>query len=1065
MTHISFTESHVSQIPAMQALVAMGYIPLSQASALTERGNNLRSVLLEDILTQKILELNSFERGNTTHHFTEPDAREAIRKLKSLTTEPKGLMQLNQDIYNELLLGTTITKNIGGDSKSQTIKFIDWHNPANNAYHFAAEFPVETLSQHYGAPATRRPDIVLFVNGIPLGIIENKAAHESVTQGISQLIGYQGSDEIPHLFHYSQLLISTNKNEVKYGTVGTPLKFWHIWREEQDKDKTIQELINRPLTESPKEAIFSGDFLSARSSFGAEAARLITEQDRVLHALCRPERLIELVHNFCIFDKGVKKLPRHQQFFGVVESMTRIRQFRSQNIRRGGLVWHTQGSGKSLTMVMLAKALNRAADIKNARIIIVTDRNDLDEQIKNTFISCGIEGKELQAASSNHLIELLAQKKSLITTIINKFETATSNVDFRDEDCNIFVLVDESHRTQYGSLSAKMRHILPNACYIGFTGTPLLKVEKNTIESFEGLIHKYGIDEAVRDGAVVPLFYEARSVELKLAGTAIDQWFDRLSEGLEEKQKAVLKKRFSTMSKLSGVRQLIYATALDISEHYTKTWQGTGRKAQLVAPTKAAAIKFKQELDNIGDVTSAVIISPSDDREGNEEVDVESKDGVRAFWDDMMKQYGSEEEYNRKITDDFKASGDLEILIVVSKLLTGFDAPRNTVLYICKPLKEHNLLQAIARVNRLFEEGGDSKDKGYIIDYEGLGGELSKSTLQYSAFAGYDEEDVAGSLYDIREELRQLGVAHQNIWDIFNGVSRRDHEEMEMHLGDEAVREEFYVQLRELLKLVQVASSSEKTYEILSKEEFDRIKSDCRELRKLKVSVGKRYQDSLDFTPYEIKMQKLLDDHISATPAQVIIEQFNIHDHAALASLMKDDGLTDGYKADQIAAATKKTIIEHMAENRALYQALSELLEEAIRDYRNKKIDGKTYLSRADSVRKDVELGRRHKNDVPEKIQDNLDAQAFYGELLPFLKDNQEIAAEVALESLRIIKEGCHKIVNVWINDKKKNDIRDELDDLFFGGLNKMGIKLSTDNIVEIYDKLFELAKNRRLDQ
>jgi len=339
--------------------------------------------------------------------------------------------------------------------------------------------------------------------------------------------------------------------------------------------------------------------------------------------------------------------------------------------------------------------------------------------------------------------------------------------------------VDESHRTQTGRLGSysqfavKMRRMLPKACYLGFTGTPLLKKEKNTLATFGGLIHRYAIDEAVADGAIVPLLYEGRLVDQRITADAIDRWFDKISVGLTEKQKADLKRKFSRSNALSKTTQAIRAKAFDISEHFRQNWQGTGFKAQLVAPSKAAAVRFKDVLDEIGHVTSEIVISPPNENEGNEEVDKEAKDLVRKFWDQMMARFKSEEEYNRQLIAAFKGSGDPEIMIVVSKLLTGFDAPRNTVLYVCKSLREHNLLQAIARVNRLYEEDGAEKQFGFIIDYEGLLGELDSALTTYSAFEGYDSSDLAGTVHDVREEIRKLRQLHDNLWDLFKLVKNK----------------------------------------------------------------------------------------------------------------------------------------------------------------------------------------------------------------------------------------------------------------------------------------------------
>ncbi|MDX1975200.1 MAG: type I restriction endonuclease subunit R [Rickettsiales bacterium] len=1069
MTTFHTTEKYVSQVPAMQALIAFGYTPLSQAEAEKKRGK-LHRVLLEDVLAEQILRINRFTSRGEEHSFSAGDAEEAIRRLKPSPIEQRGLVRTNQDIYDALILGTTIEKTIDGDRKSYSLRYIDWNTPENNAYHATVEVTVERT----GSALTRRCDIVLFVNGIPLVVIENKSPTESITQAISQQIRNQGADEIPHLFHYAQLLLATNKNEVRYGTVGTSKKYWQNWKDEQDKDETIHALVNRPLTDTTKIALFSGDFAPARRFFDqmqTEGTRAVTEQDRVLYALCRPERLLELIRNFCVFDGGVKKLGRYQQFFGVRETLRRLKQFDHEGRRRGGVIWHTQGSGKSLTMVMLGKALAQDPDLTNARIIIATDRDDLDKQIKDTFKSCQLE--PIRATSGTQLIELIQQKKPLITTIINKFYAAGQSRAFFDNDPNVFVLVDESHRTQTGKnkgfsgFGVMMRRILPKACYIGFTGTPLLKDEKSTLDTFGGLIHKYTIDDAVRDGAVVPLLYEGRYIEQKLSGQVIDEWFDRVAKGLTDEQKADLKSKFSRMSMLAKTEQAIYAKAIDISEHYRQSWQGTGRKAQLVAPSKSAAIRFKDILDDIGHVSSEVVISGPDDREGNEEVDRTSKDRVKTFWADMMKKYGTEEEYNRQIIESFKGSGDPEILIVVSKLLTGFDAPRNTILYICKQLKEHNLLQAIARVNRLFEENDQPKQFGYIVDYEGLLGELDKALTNYSSFDGYAEEDLAGSVHDIREELRKLPVLHQNVWGIFASVTNKlDHEQLEQYLADDAIRDEFYAALREFSKCLHTALSSEKTYDVFGAKELDTFKADWKRFTNLKRSVQIRYQEVVDIKEYEPKIQKLLDDHIIATPAQIIVTEVNINDPSALEAVIAEQGVTAASKADRIASATKKTITERMEEDPTLYKAFSQMLEEAIREYRSKRISEKDYLKRVSEIAKDVASGKRAEN-IPSKIQDNLDAQAFYGALLPTIKSHlpegtsaEATAAEISLAALSIIKK--HLIVNIWQNPDAMKKIQNTLDDYFFDVVGpEMAVSLTPDELDKVLESLMAIARAR----
>jgi len=1062
-------EKHQSQIPALQMLVAMGFVPLSQAKALELRGDRLRNVVLDDIAVESFMRINRFTHKGREYPFDLEDAHEALRRLKPTPDRIRGLKATNQDIYDTLVLGTTITKAIDGDSKSYSFRFIDWDNPTNNALHVTAEFAVERS----GSTQTKRCDIVAFVNGIPVLVIENKRPTESLKKAGSQLIGYQSEDNIPQLFYFAQLLVTMNRVDARYATVGTPQKFWGTWRDEEDGDDTIASFANRPLTVAEKDAVFSGDFAGARRYFDAMAAegpRTVSPQDRALYALCRPGRMLDLIRRFTVFDGGVRKVARHQQFFGIRKAVERVKQRDITGGRKGGVIWHTQGSGKSLTMVMLGRALALDKAIANPRIIIVTDRDDLDKQIKGTFKSCDME--PVRATTGANLLELIEHKKPLITTIINKFDTALRGSVQPDDDANIFVLVDESHRTQTGKLgghsqfATKMRRLIPHACYLGFTGTPLLKKDKNTLSTFGGLIHKYAINEAVADEAVVPLLYEGRMVEQQISGTVIDKWFEKISEGLTNQQKADLKRKFSRMDALAKTGQAIRAKAYDISEHYRQHWQGTGFKAQLVAPSKAAAIRFKEMLDDIGHVTSEIIMSPPNDNEGNEEVDTESKDLVRKFWDQQMAQYKTEEGYNRQIIDAFKGSGDPEILIVVSKLLTGFDAPRNTVLYVCKPLKEHNLLQAIARVNRLFEEDGVEKQFGFIIDYEGLLGELDSALTTYSAFDGYDDGDLAGTVHDVREEIRRLPQLHDQLWDLFKSVrNKKDMEEFERFLADEAIRHDFYERLKAYGRCLHIAMSSDKFLDVFDEIKADAMKRDWKRFSELRRSVQLRYQEIVDIKEFEPKIQKLLDDHVVALPAETIIEVVNINDPEALKAVVEENGVSEGSKADRIASATRRTITEKMDEDPAFYRQFSDLLEETIRAYRERRLSEREYLGNVVDLASKVARKDRGRH-VPDAVKGDDDGQAFFGLLDGQLSSeageaiDQDTAAQVAIDIIAIVK--AHHIVGVWTNDVAQNNMRNAIDDYFFDVLrDEKGIGVPVEKLDDLEQKILDLARAR----
>ena len=1067
------TEKHQSQIPALQLLVALGFKPLSQAEARRLRGGRLRNVVLDHILVEQLMGINRFTHRGQVYGFDLEDAHEAMGRLQPTPDRLRGLRGTNQDIYDTLVLGTTIAKTIAGDTKSYSLRFIDWENPANNVFHVTAEFSVEGMT----SGQLRRCDVVGFVNGIPVLVMESKPPSEALEKAESQLIGYQNADNIPQLFHFAQLLVTMNRREARYATVGASRKFWHPWRDKEDTDAAIASLIHRGLSEVEKEAVFSGDLASARPDFDAMAVagdRVVTPQDRTIHGLCRPARLLDLIRRFTVFDGGIRKVARHQQVFAIRRAMDTIKQENMNGDgRQGGVIWHTQGSGKSLTMVMLGRSLALEPGIDNPRIIIVTDRDDLDKQIKATFKSCDLEPS--RATSGAHLLKLIHNKTPLITTIINKFDTALENSRVVDHDRNIFVLVDESHRSQTGrygghsQMAVKMRRMLPNGCYLGFTGTPLLKKKRNTLANFGQLIHHYTINEAVADQAVVPLLYEGRLVQQQVTGEGIDRWFDKISVGLTDNEKTDLKRKFSCMDALARTDQAIVAKAFDISEHYRQHWQDTGFKAQLVAPSKAAAVRFKEVLDDIGHVSSAIIISPPNDREGNEEVDQDSKDLVRRFWSETMERYNnSEGEYNRQTIEAFQGSSDPEILVVVSKLLTGFDAPRNTVLYICKSLKEHNLLQAIARVNRLYEDGNAKQEKqfGLIIDYEGLLGELDRALTTYGAFAGYDPADLQGTVHDVREEIRKLSQFHEQLWDLFKPVrNRKDMEQLEQYLGDEAIREEFYERLRAFNRCLHVCLSSDKFPDVFNEKQARAMKEDWKAFLKLKRSVQRRYQDTVNMHQFEPKIRKLLDDHVVAMPAETIIDVVNINDPAALKAVVAETGASRASKADRIASATRRAITEKMDQDPALYRQFSELLQETIRAYRDRRLSERDYLSKVVDLAGKV-ARRDRGQDAPQVIRGNDHAQAVFGILEERLcgnhgiqVDREEVAA-MASDMVEIIQ--AHRIVDIWSNEEAQNTLRNAMDDFFFDVVrDQRGIDVPEEILDELQRDIMDLARVR----
>lgn len=1095
----SFKEDHISQIPALQLLQNMGYTYLTPNEAMKLRGNRASNVLLEEVLSDQLREINVIRFRGKKHAFTEGNIQTAIQSLKEMS--PDGLVRANEAFYDLLCLGRTLQQTIDGDTKSHPFHFIDWGDPDNpgattkNVFHVTEEFEVERTGTH----EKRRPDIVLFVNGIPFAVIECKRPDlkEPVVEGISQHLRNQRADEIPKLYAYSQVVLSVATNEAKYGTVGTPLKFWSVWKEKKEAwnknyENEVEKLVNKKLTKGKKNKLFGDRFDYVREYFDELEAesRMVTEQDRTLYSLCRPERLLELAYRYNVFDAGVRKVARYQQYFCVRKIVNRICKLDQAGTRNGGLVWHTQGSGKSLTMVMLAESLALQPDLDNFKIVLVTDRVDLDDQLYRTFSHCGTE--PVQAKTGKHLGELLDSPKShIITTVIDKFEAAVAISSQQNDNPNIFVLVDEAHRgqsgktkaTSYSELHTLMRTVLKKACFIGFTGTPLAKQSKKkqkggaqlvregkSTTTFLGLIDQYTIREAVADKAVVPLLYEGRQVKQTVDKEPIDAWFARVTATLTKDQQFDLKKKFARTNPINEAEQTVKRIAWDLSVHFRDNWKGTPYKAQLVAPNKPTALLYKKYLDDFEMVSAEVLISGPDDRKDNKKVEskeeVKERKKVEAFWKATIgrkKRFPSEKEYNRQIINAFKKNDDPEILIVVSKLLTGFDAPRNTVLYLAKNITGHTLLQAIARVNRLH----DGKDFGYIIDYYGVLEDLDNALDIYGKFSDLEDEgleDLAATFVDVSEEVEKLPQRHASLWDIFKGIrNKKDVEAYEKVLGADDRREQFYERLLTFSKTLAISLSSVAFHEDTPKKKIGQYKDDLRFFSNLRTSVRRRYSETVDFKEYESRIKKLIDAHVGAGEVEQITELVNIFDKEAFAQEV-DQLKSTASKADTIAHRTKKTIQEQIKKDPEFYKPFSKMLEDAIEAHRLGRLSAAEFLKLSLDVQEKIR--NRTGDSVPSKLDNHDVAKAFYGSVLKILKphfeseDNaKDLSSDVALKIDEVILE--LRIVN-WVNNTDvQNRMKGAIEDYLFEFKDEHKFDLAFEDIDKILELTMETARLR----
>ena len=1065
--NISFKEDHISQIPALMLLQKLGYTYLPPDEAMELRGGKTTNVLLEPILRKQLEAINSIQVSTfKTAYFSAQNIENGIEALRNIHKEA-GFMAGNEFVYNLLTLGKALEQSIDGDKKSFTLNYIDWKNQENNVFHVTEEFAV-TRS---GMTDTYRPDIVLFVNGIPLCVIECKRPDmkDSLEQAISQQLRNQQEDGIRRLYGYSALLLGIASSSASYATTATPAKFWAKWKEqflnrqeENDYTKNSYRLVNEPLSGKQKDVLFSSRFRYVRNYFEKKEGQPVepTEQDRYLYSLCRPQRLLDLLFNFTVFDDGIKKIARYQQFFAIKQVMERIRIMEGGK-RKGGVIWHTQGSGKSLTMVMLAQAIVLDKSIRNPKILLVTDRTDLDRQITGTFKKCGIYVEN--ATTGVMLIELLKNKRdAVITTVINKFETAVKGIRKPLEDNNMFVLIDEGHRSQYGDMSIQMQKTLPNACFIAMTGTPLMKKEKNTAAKFGGIILPvYTVDQAVKDGAVVPLLYEGRFASQSVREKAIDTFFDKVSEPLTEHQRTDMKRKFSHADQVNQADQRLFAIAWDISKHFRDNWQGTGFKAQLVCSKKRIAVKYKTYLDYIGLVSSEVLITSPDSREGEELAYGETAHEVKAFWKTMMDEHGTPKKYETNLINRFKNSDEPEIIIVVDKLLTGFDEPRNTVMYLDRSLKQHALLQAVARVNRVCK----GKEFGYIIDYYGV---LQPLNDALAIYVDYDPEDLHHVFTDVSEEIAKLPQKHSELWDIFKFIAnKRDLEAYSQHLRHEEIRQQFYEKLTAFASCLKIALSSIAFHKENDEGLINRYKEDLTMFLKLRNTVKDRYSDRFDYKKIETQIQKLIDTHIESSEVTILTELIDIFDKEKFAEeVARITG--KAAKADTIASRTAKYITESMDTDPAFYKKFSELLKATISAYEQGRIDEVEYLRQVTQHKESV-LSHTDSS-IPAEITNNDTARAYYGLALETLNQsgikNGAIALDIALKIDSIIRKFVldkEKPIIDWqsktnLIGKMKIEIEDYLIDEV---KRKYDIPISFDDMDAIIDRSVDVAKLR----
>jgi len=1049
MTHHilpDFDEASSSQIPAILQLINMGYtyIPRHEVEKYRESKGQY---ILRDIAKTALRRINDAV-------VSDKSIDEALFALEKVKLD-NGVVKASEDVFSNLLGGCAVSEIIDGKRTSPQLKFINWEEPSENLFHVVAEFEIEE-------DQNRRPDIVLFVNGIPFAVIENKKASVSVDEAVVQMIRNQKHTQTPKFFLFPQILVATNVDAIKYGTMLTPFDFYSVWKEKEantEYEQKVLESVNTPV-DAKVVAQVGEDLLRFR--YEQKTRQTLTAQDKGIYSLLSPERLLDLVRNFIVYDNGVKKITRYQQYFAIKKTIAKIQTMDENCKRRGGLIWHTQGSGKSLTMVMLVKNLIEA--ITNPRVIVVTDRTDLDIQIRDTFSACNIKKGVQQATSCNDLVKKIQSKTlDVITTLVHKFDKPT---DFVDEDNNLFVLIDEAHRTQSGDANAMMNKMLPRACQIAFTGTPLMKKvperlkgkvasKSESIQKFGGLIDEYTISEAEKDGAVLPLVYQGRFVDQKVDKIA-DKFYERVTAKFSESERKDFAKKCISSSVLEETSQRIDMIALDVHDHFVANFKNTGLKGQLVAPSKYAAVMFKKALDMLEDINSEVIISETLADEGKDDILAEHKQLVTDYMAEQKHKYGSAETREKQIIQDYKKNPEgCELLIVVDKLLTGFDAPRDSVLYLAKQLKDHNLLQAIARVNRVFDgdAGKQSKTAGLIVDYSKNAKNL-KNALEL--FSNYEPGDIENALLDTDSQVSLLNDIFARLHDVFRDVKDVENTNayIEFLKTHEKEKKAFYEDVNKFIKQFSVCCSLYDFYEKMDTDKLLEYKKDLKRFIEIKKTTQLAMAEKVDFSKYKDQILKLLDKYVTAKEVEVLSKEISLSDTYEFNQYIEDEknGLSDKSKADAILAQTKKVIKEKYEQDEAFYGKFSELIDKLLSDLKTaKKEDLAALLHQAKDYQKSVT--DYVDSDIPEKIRGIKIYHPFYRNIKSFFTADDESYTQIVENIVEIIKS--RKVVDFQNNTNVKRDVFFAIEDYLFDDVEE---KLSAETIEKVAQTAWNIA-------
>jgi len=1014
MTTRDWNEDTLSEQPVIEQLKRLGYIHIHGDQLdpdLVEdcERKSRKEVILVNHLKKKLAEINP--------HLIEESINKAVRRLTHIQAE--STLESNRIFHRYLISGISVDQDIWARRQKQTVNFIDFKGIEKNEFLMVNQFWIR------GPKITDKPDIVVFINGIPMVVIECKSPvrkNTGVIDAQHQLIRYQ--KEVPQLFRTNEILIGCNLFGAKYGTIGASPEQYHQWREQGDSK--LPNMAERPsVKEMLKLGLIEGEDISTHPPM----------QEVLLAGLLKKGNLLDIVQNFIVFDysreehKVIKKICRYQQFSAVNKIVRRI----TNEADKRGIIWHWQGSGKSLIMVFAAVKLRREEEkLRNPVILIVTDRRKLDKQITDQFRDCNFPNPT-QVKNMKQLYSLLRSSTGCtIMTTVQKFRKPLEKP--LSEAKNIIVMTDEAHRTQYSNFALNLRKALPNASFFAFTGTPLDKRDRNTYRHFsppgEKYLDRYDMHQSIEDNATVSVKYESRMANLQIVGASIEKLLKELFSEKSQKELAQIKRRYATVDAILGAPRRIERITMDIINHYTEKIAPNGLKAQIVTSSRKTAVMYKEALDKLIDPSwSTVVITVNNDNSQE--------------WKEKYRHSPLEEDYITGKEIFQNPSNPLKFLIVCDKLLTGFDAPIEQVMYLDQRMKEHTLLQAIARTNRPYPR----KNFGLVVDYAGVGKELVE------ALAIFDKEDLQGifSVDDIRREIASLSESHRKTMAMFKRIKR------------EAKPAELIQQCLEILRHEDVRSNFETLFKEFAKSMDILMPDPCvspfindfKFLGMIREGARNLYRDDrLSLENCSKKVEDLIHAHIISVGVEKILEPINIT-APDFEEKLEIKGSTKA-KASHVEYGIRQTINAKIGEDPLFYGSLKEQLESIIEAYRKRRKDEAELLRELVKIRS--QEGRREV--VAKEKGLMIDEFAFYGLLEPYggkpFGGSDEKRCLFSKEIVQIIKS---KIVIDWID---KEDVQKEMRRDIKSILRK--IEFPSDKLEFFIREVLELARARFKD-